>query len=119
MSSQNNVRQVSVWSLLLRYPTRFEEIVVLYLLPLAHLRALRTRRDDLGTVIKRGGLRSAVDGAITGTSFYGAIPAALVSAIVTKLFEFALIAIDAREHIDTNSLTLHYLVVAGLYPNLL
>jgi hypothetical protein len=69
-------------------------------------------------VIKRGGLRSVVDGAITGTSFYGAIPAALISAIVTKLYEFALIAIDAREHIDTNSLTLHYLVVADLYPSL-
>ncbi|MDA8025009.1 MAG: hypothetical protein M0T78_00490 [Actinomycetota bacterium] len=118
MSSQKDVRQVTVWSLLLRYPTRFEEIVVLYLLPLAHLRALRTRREDLETVIKRGGLRSVVDGAITGTSFYGAIPAALISAIVTKLYEFALIAIDAREHIDTNSLTLHYLVVADLYPSL-
>lgn len=118
LSSQKDVRQVTVWSLLLRYPTRFEEIVVLYLLPLAHLRALRTRREDLETVIKRGGLRSVVDGAITGTSFYGAIPAALISAIVTKLYEFALIAIDAREHIDTNSLTLHYLVVADLYPSL-
>ena len=118
MNSPKKSRQISVWTLLVRYPSRFEEIVVLYLLPLAHLRALRTRRDDLKVVIKRGKVRSLVDGAITGTSFYGAVPAALVSAIVTKLYEFSLIAIDYHEHLDSNILTLHYLVVTDVYPSL-
>ncbi|MDA8197024.1 MAG: hypothetical protein M0019_07465 [Actinomycetota bacterium] len=117
-TSRQSSRRISVWSLLIRFPTRFEEIVVLYLLPLAHLRALKTRREDLHKVIRRGRVRSLLDGAITGTSFYGAIPAALVSAIVTKLYEFSLIAIDSRENIDSNSLTLHYLVVSGIYPSL-
>lgn len=118
MSSAMSSQRVSVWTLLLRFPTRFEEIVVLYLLPLAHLRALKTKKANLDKVIRRGRIRSLVDGAITGTSFYGAVPAALVSAIVTKLYEFSLIAVDSHEHVDANSLTLHYLVVAGMYPNL-